>query len=35
MVSKFSPKNKPNKHTPKATTTLMLINYFLKIVNNS
>ena len=35
IVSKFSPKNKPNKRTPQATTTLMLINYFLKIVNNS
>ena len=35
IVSKFNPKNKPNKHNPKATTALMLINYFLKIVNNS
>ena len=36
-VLKISPKKKkkPNKHTPQATTKLMLINCFLNIVNNS
>ena len=37
-VLKISPppkKKKPNKHTPQATTKLILINCFLNIVNNS